>query len=628
MSALEVTQSTENQMHTTNRNMRQWQERLLQVFELAVLPATKHIHGIVSSGTTEEGIDRELERYYRSIRRPKIHEDEIVWGEEERKIETLLSSKTDHGRCMRAQFQAATGAGKSLVMVEMIRAHLKSDVRADPNTHPVYVVVEPSINLVRQGYEAVSGLAGVECVCVASKDVPAQTKKIEAVQLMKRRHKPIVVFTTKNSAACQENATGLMTLCLKHDVVIDLLLIDESHTVAGEAKGKGQKEIYDKKCSVSMLKITFTATPVASPQQLSNGYHSTSRQKGSSFFCQNDCLGVFGPTMCRYTYGEALRDAVVVPLHLLLMDNSVGNHNDYLTAMLGAWDREVSRMSCADTGDILDASSEKQRPAGIDETVWRAQRMLMILQVLYDLAKGVQTHVLVFCRTIARVGSFCALLEFLCAKCIAENRLGGKRILPQSPEETRLRLLSQNIYYDVSDGKSSSDAEDFKKCEMGILVNVNKISVGFDIPKITGVFFPDPKGMTNPNLLVQCIGRGTRLCSDKSRCAVYLPCLIPGAHLSLQDPDASEDSLRKMGDKKKKRTWEGSFSIMALTFYEYLKQNNVSQEFPLMIKTIQSRKVLAKDTLQPESVTGSAMMPRPSEASRRFRPRTLLPNDA
>lgn len=621
----------------SHQGLRRWQEELLLVFEQAVLPATKRIYGIVSSCERDEDIDRQLETYYRSVNRPKIHENEIVW-EDERKIETLLLTKVSHGRFLRAQFQAATGAGKSLVVTELIRAHLKSDVRAVQNRRPVYLVVEPSLNLVRQGYEALLkglGQNEVECICVASKS-PAQKTKGEAVDMVKGNpKKPVVIFTTKNSSAGQRSKKeerdieGLMSLFVRHEIVVDLLLIDESHTVAGDAEGKRQKKTYSENCSACMLKISFTATPVAAPQEVSNGYRQTMGGAGTNqfFYCQNDCLGMFGPTMYRYSYGEALKDGVVVPLHLLLMDNSLssGDAGDdtYLSKMVRAWDqRKDFDDPTKSSVDVLDASSEKQRPAGIEEKVWRLQRLLMFLQILHDIATGHQTHVLVFCSSIDRVQAFCDIFKFLCKRCLEKRQLGATSILPSSPEAKRLELVSQNIYWDVSRGKSPNNAEGFKACKMGILANVNKISVGFDIPQITGVFFPDVKGMTNPNLLIQCIGRGTRVHPGKTRCAVYLPCLVPGVNISLQDKGANKDSLSRLRAKERKKTWEGSFSIMALTIYDYLEQNNLSEDRPLVIECIRSRQILSKEKVEgPEASTSGSVMQRPSEASRQFRPK-------
>ena len=115
----------------------------------------------------------------------------------------------------------------------------------------------------------------------------------------------------------------------------------------------------------------------------------------------NSVDGVFGPVMYRYTYGDALKDDVVAPFNLALMDNTLPEADiltEFLQSRVKAWDEENSSTSegwpLIESGvnvDPLDASTEKQRP--FDEMTWKSQRMMMMLRILHEIATGRQTHV-------------------------------------------------------------------------------------------------------------------------------------------------------------------------------------------------------------------------------------------
>ena len=196
-------------------------------------------------------LEERLQEYYRSISRERFHEREIVWGKDERKIETLLLSPKVQGapaRFLRCQYQAATGAGKTKSMLEMIRIHMESRTRANKKIQPLYCVVEPTLNLVQQTYQASLQLDGLDCFCVCSDgSVPSKSKQ-EAASQAKYRSRPMLIITTKHSAAgFRQNdgadGSGLLDLFSQQSIIIDMLLLDECHLLAGESEGKSRRKL-------------------------------------------------------------------------------------------------------------------------------------------------------------------------------------------------------------------------------------------------------------------------------------------------------------------------------------------------------------------------------------------------
>ena len=637
------------------QDLRSWQEGLVTVFEQAVLPATQHLFHLVRSYQDadcepNDSLESKLEEYYQSITRPKLHENEIVWDPEERKIETLLLSPPIRGnRFLRAQYQAATGAGKTRSMVELVRMHMDSNVRVDSNKCPLYVVVEPTLQLVKQTYDALKQIDGLDCVCVCSDtSVPSKAKR-DIPSYVQSRKKPTLIITTKNSSAGTNqpegmDGNGLLDIFSKHGIIAELLLLDESHLLAGEAMNKIQKETFVKNSATAMLKISFTATPSALnlPQEKSNGFHAYFGDGDETFFCQNNVDGVFGPVMYRYSYGDALQDDVVVPLQLRLMDNSLpkgGQLLEFVQDCLDGWDKnnlatgEWPRYEGNRCIDPLDATTEKQRP--FEKTLWRSERLLMVLHIVHEVAIGNQTHVLAFCsERKQRAKKLQSLVGFVCRKMIESITTGRSLFSIQegSIEHQRLSTLYQSCYCDVSGASGNNVVEAFKKSEIGFLSNVDRISVGSDIHQVTGIWFPDIKGKSNPQQLIQCIGRGTRTTERKKSCVIFLPCFVQNATLTLEKDEGTRKALGELGDKASRNNWEGTFSKMALHLFDFFKQNQFDGH-QLKIECIQSRNLINNPAIailpqtEPQSINAdknehsgySFVIPRPSSASVRFR---------
>lgn len=608
--------------------LRQWQEGLVAVFEQAVLPATQHLFDLVRSHSDidpPELLENELLRYYQSIKRPKVHEREIVWGSEERKIETLLlSPPIDGKRFLRAQYQATTGAGKTRSMVELVRIHMKSSVRVNQNCHPLYVVVEPTLQLVKQTYDALIQIDGLDCFCVCSDtSIPSKSKQ-EAVSYSQKRIMPTLIVTTKNSSAGTNqpegmDGNGLLDSFSQRGIVAELLLLDESHLLAGEATNKIQKETYVKNAAVAMLKISFTATPSATnlPVEKSNGFNAYSEEFEESFFCQNDVHGVFGPVMYRYSYAEALQDGVVAPLHLHLLNNSLpeaGSLLQYLKDTLEGWDKrnlelgEWPQFVGSICIDPLDATTPKQRAC--EETSWRCERLLMVFRMIYEIASGNQTHVLAFCSSrTKRAKKLTALVKFVCKRLIdgitaGESLFGYKK---GSLEHQRILLLYSNCYYDVSGSSSCASGKNgilpFKASKIGFLANVDRVTVGSDIPQLTGIWFPDVKHQSNPQKLIQCVGRGTRTADCKRHCAVFLPCFVSDAYLGLEEDERTEQTLHEL-QSRKTTTWEGKFGSMAIIIFDFFKLNHFDGD-GLKIHCVLSKGICDPVSPTQFSITGS-----------------------
>ena len=613
----------ESGISAETQELREWQRGLTQIFKSAVLPATQKIYDLLKSNDMDERVfEDRLKEYYGSVSREKIDEREIVWGEAgERKIETMLLSpkkvKGAPARFLRCQYQAATGAGKTRSMIEMIRIHLESGTRANKEIHPLYLVVEPTLNLVKQTYQAALELKELECFCVCSStNVPSRSKQ-EAASQAKRRSRPMLIITTKQSAAGRVkeqvlDGTGLLDIFSQQNIIVDLLLLDECHLLAGDSAGKVQKEVYIKNCHSAMLKVSFTATPRALPpsSEHSNGFPFTSEDGDESFLCQNSVDGVFGPVMYRYTYEDALEDKVVAPFSFALMDNTLPESStlkEYLQSQIKGWDEENSKTSqswpafqSTTNIDPLDASTEKQRP--YDEMTWKCERMMMMLRILHEFATGRQTHVIAFCTLIKeRARKLCALMRYLCKEQI-ESINAGRSLLGfsmGSPEHKRLSILHDNCYYDVSGSDTCSSGKDgfkrFQHAKVAFLSNVNRLTTGTDIPQITGIFFPDIKGHTNSQTLIQCIGRGTRLFHGKEKCTVFLPCFVPQINLTLDsDLPEEKEALAELERRKKINNWEGKFSKMALEIYNFMKQNEHAGENPLSIECVPSRSIFSE----------------------------------
>jgi len=310
--------------------------------------------------------------------------------------------------------------------------------------------------------------------------------------------------------------------------------------------------------------------------------------------------------MYRYTYGDALKDDVVAPFNLALMDNTLPEADiltEFLQSRVKAWDEENSSTSegwpLIESGvnvDPLDASTEKQRP--FDEMTWKSQRMMMMLRILHEIATGRQTHVVAYCaRRITRAKMLCKLMRYLCKEQI-ESIKAGRSLLGfkmGSTEYERLSILHENCYYHGS-GKSTSCSSDknelkpFQDAKVAFLSNIDKLTAGTDIPQITGIFFPDIKGCSDPQTLIQCIGRGTRIFPGKERCTVFLPCFVPYIKLT-PESDLPEEAIAELEKKKKKKNWEGSFSKMATDIYNFIKRNEDSDENRLNIECLPSRNI-------------------------------------
>ena len=602
--------------------LRQWQEGLVAVFEQAVLPATQHLFDLVRSHSDidpPELLENKLQNYYQeSMKRTKVHEREIVWGPDERKIETLLlSPPIDGKRFLRAQYQAATGAGKTRSMVELVRVHMRSSVRVNQNCHPLYVVVELTLQLVKQTYDALIQIDGLDCFCVCSDtSIPSKSKQ-EAALYVEERKKPTLIVTTKNSSAGINqpegmDGNGLLDIFSQRGIVVDLLLLDESHLLAGEANNKIQKETYVKNAESAMLKISFTATPSATklPVEKSNGFYAYSEDFEESFFCQNDVHGVFGPVMYRYSYAEALQDGVVVPLHLHLLNNSLpeaGSLHHYLRNTLEGWDKrnlelgEWPQFVGSICIDPLDATTPKQRAC--EETSWRCERLLMVFHMISEIASGNQTHVLAFCslRT-KRAKKLTALVKFVCKRLI-DDIIAGESLFGYkegSLEHQRISLLYSNCYYDVSGSGSCASGKNgiqpFIAAKIGFLANVDRVTVGSDIPQLTGIWFPDVKHQSNPQKLIQCMGRGTRTADSKSHCVIFLPCFVTDAYLGLEQDERTKQTLDKL-QSCKASTWEGKFGSMATSIFDFFKQNHFDGD------GLEIHCVLSKDICNPVSPT-------------------------
>mmetsp|Transcript_12072 Transcript_12072/g.34183 ORF Transcript_12072/g.34183 Transcript_12072/m.34183 type:complete len:712 (+) Transcript_12072:1427-3562(+) len=602
-------------------DLREWQHVLLTVFKEAILPATRPLYDLaVRKGVDthdQASLETALQDYYKSISRPKLHASEIVWGVDEKKIETFLVSPPleDGRRFLRAQYQAATGAGKTRSMVEMIKAHMESNVRVDDMRPPLYVVVEPTINLVKQTYESLKEVDGLYCFCVCSDDTIGEKKnKEESISYIERRGKPTAIVTTKNSSAGTKTSPGLLDLFTERAVVAELLLLDESHMLAGDSGGKIQKETYVKNAGAAMLKISFTATPTAAPvSNECNEFHPNSDGASSeSFFCQNDLRGVFGPAICRYEYGHALKDSVVAPLQLQLLDNSVPGSDtvlsNFLVGLLTLWDKENKKweggewpkLASGKCIDPLDASTVRQRSS--DEQSWRCERLLMVCKIIHEIAIGNQSHVLAFCLWIPRAKKCSKLVKFVCHQMItmvesADNGSSPFKYQRGSPELERLLLLEQNCYYDVSGSASCSSGKNgivpFKNSKIGFLANIDRVVVGSDIPCITGIWFVDIKAPTNPQKLTQAIGRGTRIAPEKRGCVVFLPCFVPDAQLTVSiesKTKKTEETLGKLQEKARQNTWVGSFSKMALHLYDFLERSQ-SEGCDLKVECVRSSSI-------------------------------------
>jgi hypothetical protein len=585
-----VVNQVEPSVQDEPRDLRDWQEDVLSVFKAAILPATKYIYHTMKTHMDlgEKELDDLLAGYYRSSAQRKVLRNEIVWGQT-RIEELLLSPIICDKRFLRAQFQAATGSGKTRVLSEMILAHAESDVRVNPNKKPVYLITEPNLNLVQQTYESLSKIKTFDCFCVcSSKEVPNKSK-VGAVASMQNPFRPTIVITTTSSAAGTYDNKGLMCLLSEKGVNVDMLFIDEAHLVAGESKGKITKETYLDYSDVAMLKISFTATPnaLSKPENVSNGFSTPSQESPSdTFLCQNDVKGVFGPAMCKYTYKDALTDEVVLPLRLNLLNNaitsssSIRNHLGTLVEKWDAWNvargNDFSEMQGSTFEDPLDASTEKQRP--MEMTEWKLQRMLMMLKVWYEFATGKQTHVVAYCsKKIARAVNLRNLMTFLCEEEIRDIEAGSSifGFQKNSQEHSRIQTLSSNCFVNASNGLNGLDP--FKSSEMGFLTNIATVSVGTDIPQLTGIFFADIHAIENELKMIQTVGRGTRISDGKENCEIFLPCFVTSPNSS-QTKDIPPETLSQLERLKKQNNWAGSFSKMAIHIQEYLRTSRPNEK--------------------------------------------------
>ena len=639
------------QLKVTEPALRDWQKDLLEVFQKAVLPASQRLFDFVrNSGESQEpsgeSLEESLKEYYATIKRDKLNEREMVWGKAEKKIETFLlspPSRVNGGkRFLRAQYQAATGAGKTRSFVEMIRAHLDSGVRVDKGNEPLYVVVEPSLVLVEQTYAALQRHVGIDCVCVCSSgNVPSVDRKsiISHVHKQRARRRPTVIVTTIHSAAGQSNRPGLLDEFTGKGVIADLLILDESHKYAGDAAGKIQKETFVKNAEAAMLKISCTATPTVRsvPEDHSNGFETNEKAKaGGLFFCQNDANGVFGPVMCRYTYGEGLEDGVVAPLQLHLMDNSIPDaapFREYVRALVKEWDIDRSN-ECDEWPekvgsvivDPLDATSAEQR-AG-EESSWRCERFLMACRIVHEFAVGNQTHMLAFCSSRQqRVIHLTKLVEFVCTKMIAAID-GGTRPLGYDfgpKERGRLATLRQNCFYEVSDSKGK--VELFRNSELGLLANANMLNEGVDIPHITGIWYPDTKPITDTHRLIQSVGRGTRTADRKTGCVVFMPCFLSDAPVafSLGDAMKTKEMLQKLDRKSNagRKNWEVVFSDMAKGILGFFIENeNDMHDFSVQLSGWQGDQVATRGQ-HPSHLVGAIRDPSTPATSIKVPPESL-----
>jgi len=576
----------EPSVHDEQNDLRDWQKDVVSMFKTAILPATKHIYETVQThmDLDEKGLDGILEGYYRRLSRRELLRNEIVWGDT-RIEELLLSPKIHDKRFLRAQFQAATGSGKTRVLSEMILAHAESDVRVNSARKPVYLITVPRLNLVEQTYEVLSKMEMFECVCVCTSDnVPATSKK-EALASMQCPLRPTIVITTTSSAAGTYKDSGLLRMLSEKNINVDVLFLDEAHLVAGESKDKISKETYLHYSDVAMLKISLTATPIAlsRPENESNGFSNASGgvSASESFLCQNDVRGVFGPALCKYTYKDALTDEVVLPLRLNLLDNSVTSSpriRDYLNMLVEKWDAwnlaRGDELSAQE--NPLDASTEKQRPMEVTE--WKRQRMLMILKVWYEFAIGNQTHVVAYCAVrVVRAVNLKNLMQFLCEEQIRDIETGSSMFgfKKNSQEYSRIQRLSSNCFVNASNGLNGLDP--FKKSAIGFLTNIATVSVGTDIPKLTGIFFADIHAIDNEQKMIQTIGRGTRISDGKQTCEIFLPSFVTSRESS-DTTDISPETLSQLEQLKKKKNWEGSFSKMALHIQHHLRNSRPEEK--------------------------------------------------
>jgi len=226
--------------------------------------------------------------------------------------------------------------------------------------------------------------------------------------------------------------------------------------------------------------------------------------------------------------------------------------------------------------DPLDTSTEKQRPMEVTE--WKLQRMLMMLKVWYEFATGKQTHVVAYCsKKIARAVNLRNLMTFLCEEEIRDIEAGSSifGFQKNSQEHSRIQTLSSNCFVNASNGLNGLDP--FKSSEMGFLTNIATVSVGTDIPQLTGIFFADIHAIENELKMIQTVGRGTRISDGKENCEIFLPCFVTSASSS-QTKDIPPETLSQLERLKKQNNWAGSFSKMALHIQEYLRTSRPNEK--------------------------------------------------
>jgi len=519
--------------------LRDWQEKTLEVFEKAILPAC------LSWDRDKQTLRLNMDNLEA---RPGSQYEITKDSSNCKKLEELLISRKDlkcdpHLRC---QVIAPCGAGKSILMGLFV----KKLVEMSHQGQTIVVISSHMIRLTEQVVKDVKSVLGKydrlrshvddisDYICASAGDgtehgPPSHPSAIIDILKSGRNSegKNLVIVGVTNASAPE-----LLHQMNENSIFVNLWIQDEAHKLAGQYRTKdGKREWSQKACYMTFsrvidLRIAFTATPIIHERnnglfgelgtgrilRYGNGLEGcmddtvdTQRpvRAASSinmervkideyeyhpalYACQNDGYGYFGPIMACLPLWKALEQNIIVPREVVLLH-----------------------------GNLTDVLEIEVRFDGHDEEPTTMRKLMCLQNIIMDVAFGLQSKIVVYCNSTERAKAatnlFSEYTKFWIQKIARDSLSGWIQGFDDTHNKAdvvfRLEQLKENCYTLFSaqgDKPNKENLENFQDSPIALITNVYMLRTGIDIKTITGVFLADP--VLSVTEVGQILGRAAR----------------------------------------------------------------------------------------------------------------------
>jgi superfamily II DNA or RNA helicase len=306
-----------------------------------------------------------------------------------------------------------------------------------------------------------------------------------------------VIFTTYQSS--MKVAQALQ----KSGAVVDLLIADEAHRIAGNTDKSFLELISDQPA----IKISKRLFQTATPRLFTPATKQSAAMAGAELISMDD-ERIFGQVLYRYDFGQAIADGWLTNYRvaiLLVSDKSVT--------------RDLSKNQLYRTSGKLYSSKMLGTHVALDQAI-----------ATYGLRCLISFH-----SSIERAREFAKdqrdLFEIGGLESAKKLKLITDTVTGTQPTSERVQSLAR--FSQLNDDEAL------------LVTNARCLTEGIDVPALDGVVFADPRSSRID--IVQAVGRAIRLGdATKSFGTIVLPVFV-------EDPDSADQEIAK---SEYKRIWE------------------------------------------------------------------------